>query len=135
MTQYDWKHCQDIQVGQTYEVHWAHSAAGACGTIQQYQAPCLDGVFCRAKLLTDTPSQLGLQTQVFTMVNDENYYYPDLILGMIIVNDDDDNWGTDLAMYTGSTTGTSRDNAICSQYYSFDLACGPPLSFDISISL
>jgi len=25
-------------------------------------------------------------------------------------------FGTDMAIYTGSTTGTSRDNEICSQY-------------------
>ena len=38
-TGYDWKHCKDMHVGETYEVHWPHSAAGACGTVNQYQTP------------------------------------------------------------------------------------------------
>mmetsp|Transcript_25073 Transcript_25073/g.38380 ORF Transcript_25073/g.38380 Transcript_25073/m.38380 type:complete len:291 (-) Transcript_25073:12-884(-) len=31
-TEYNWKHCEGMHVGETYEVHWPHSAAGACGT-------------------------------------------------------------------------------------------------------
>ena len=34
---FDWKYCQGMEVGETYEVHWPHSAAGACGTPNQYQ--------------------------------------------------------------------------------------------------
>ncbi|CAB9526210.1 expressed unknown protein [Seminavis robusta] len=112
-TPYEWKHCDaTMEVGQTYEVHWPHSAAGACGTINQYQTPFYDGVFCRDGVLTDTAAQIGVQGQVFTIVNDEAYYYPDLMRGMIV----DGEFGADMAMYTGSTTGTSRDNEICSQY-------------------
>lgn len=109
---YDWKHCVDMKVGETYEVHWPHSAAGACGTLNQYQTPFYDGVFCRDGVLTETHSQIGVQAQIFTIVNDEDYYYPDLMRGMIVDGDK----GIDLAMYTGSTTGTSRNNEICSQY-------------------
>ncbi|KAL7461576.1 hypothetical protein ACHAXS_001998, partial [Conticribra weissflogii] len=29
-TPYEWKHCIGMEVGETYEVHWPHSAAGAC---------------------------------------------------------------------------------------------------------
>lgn len=29
---YEWQHCLGMEVGETYEVHWPHSAAGACGT-------------------------------------------------------------------------------------------------------
>merc|ERR1711924_114028 len=54
----------------------------------------------------------GVQAQVYTIVNDERYYYPDLIKGMIVAGD----YGKDMAYYTGSTTGTSRDNTVCSQY-------------------
>merc|ERR1712094_130489 len=54
----------------------------------------------------------GVQAQVYTIVNDERYYYPDLIKGMIVAGD----YGKDMAYYTGSTTGTSRDNDVCSQY-------------------
>lgn len=110
--EYDWKHCVDMEVGQTYEVHWPHSAAGACGTLNQFQTPFYDGVFCNADLLTDTAAQIGVQAQVFTIVNDESYYFPDLMHGMIV----DGDFGADMAMYTGSTTGTSRDNEICSQF-------------------
>ena len=45
-------------------------------------------------------------------MNDEHYYYPDLMRGMII----DGDYGHDLAKYTGSTTGTTRSNQVCSQF-------------------
>ena len=80
-----------------------------------------DGVFCNLpfedfqKL---TPQQIahnvGVQSQTFTVVNDEDYYYPDLFSGMII--DEATGKGTDIAIYTGSTTGTQRDNQICSPF-------------------
>merc|ERR1712183_372141 len=54
------------------------------------------------------------QGQVFTIINDESYYYPDLARGMIV--DHDNSMGTDMAVYTGSTTGTTRDNTVCSAY-------------------
>ena len=115
-TPYLWQHCQNMEVGETYEVHWPHSAAGACGTPNQYQTPFYDGVFCRDNILSvDTlAAQIGVQAQVFTIVNDESYYYPDLFRGMIV--DSDNGYGQDVAKYTGSTTGTSRDNEVCSQY-------------------
>jgi hypothetical protein len=109
---FDWKHCKDMEVGQTYEVHWPHSAAGACGTPNQYQTPFYDGVFCTDDVLTDTAAQIGVQAQIFTVVNDEAYYWPDLMRGMIVEGEK----GTDIAYYTGSTTGTSRDNEVCSQF-------------------
>jgi len=60
-------------------------------------------------------SNIGVQGQVFTIVNDENYYYPDLIRGMLV--DAEHEIGIDIAVYTGSTTGTSRDaGGICSAY-------------------
>merc|ERR1711871_1438139 len=113
------KHCVGMHVGYTYEVHWPHSAAGACGTPNQYQTPFYDGVFCSdtaVGLVLDgtipTNKAVGVQGQVFTIVNDEDYYYPDLIRGMIV----DGEMGTDVAKYTGSTTGTTRNNEICSRY-------------------
>ena len=113
-TAYDWQHCLNMEVGQTYEVHFVWSAAGACGTVNQYQTPFLDGMFCLDDIITDTASQLGMQVQVFTVVNDEAYYYPDLLRGMLV--DDNLGLGTEVTKYTGSTTGTSRNNEICSQY-------------------
>jgi len=112
ITPFVWEHCVGMRVGETYEVHWPHSAAGACGTLNQYQTPFYDGVFCRDGVISDTASQIGVQAQVFTIVNDESYYYPDLMRGMIV----DGEYGSDMAMYTGSTTGTTRDNEVCSQF-------------------
>ena len=71
-------------------------------------------MFCNDDIITDTASQIGVQAQVFVIVNDEEYYYPNLMHGMII--DEERSMGTDIAMYTGSTTGTSRNNEICSGY-------------------
>lgn len=120
-TEYAWQHCLDMYVGETYEVHWPHSSLGACGTPYQYQSPFYDGVFCSATsdLLgslgpQDIAANVGVQGQVFTIVNDEHYYYPDLVRGMLV--DIENNMGEDVAIYTGSTTGTSRDNAVCSAY-------------------
>ena len=113
---YSWQHCTNMKVGETYEIHWPHSAAGACGTKWQYQAPFYDGVFCNDGIITIAPlntyQKIGVQSQVFTVVNDESYAKFDLIRGMIV----DGEFGRDIAMYTGSTTGTSRDNAVCSRY-------------------
>ena len=113
---YEWQHCTDMKVGETYEVHWPHSAAGACGTQWQYQTPFYDGVFCRdgiVNILTplNTYKKIGVQSQIFTVVNDEAYFH-NLFGGMIVEGD----YGADIAMYTGSTTGTSRDNDLCSRY-------------------
>ena len=113
--EYDWKHCVDMHVGETYEVHWPHSNMGACGTPNQFQTPFYDGVFCNFDTVFGGSlegAKIGVQGQVFTIVNDESYYYPDLIRGMVV----DGDMGTDVAKYTGSTTGTSRNNEVCSQY-------------------
>jgi hypothetical protein len=113
-TPYEFKHCKNMHVGETYEVHWPHSAGGACGTVNQYQTPFYDGVFCNAGDLANTGTgfNIGVQAQVFTIVNDEAYYYPDLMKGMIIDGDK----GDDMVFYTGSTTGDSRSNSVCSKY-------------------
>jgi hypothetical protein len=120
-TEYDWKHCVGMHVGDTYEVHWPHSAAGDCGTPNQYQTPFYDGVLCHftaantasnGAVAANLSIHVGVQAQVFTIINDEDYYYPDLMRGMII----DGDYGKDMAHYTGSTTGTSRSNTVCSQY-------------------
>jgi hypothetical protein len=118
---YDWKHCLGMHVGETYEVHWPHSKLGACHTPFQFQSPFYDGVFCRfgvahANAIANNAQQMinhvGVQAQVFTIVNDEKYYYPNLMKGAIV---DGDFW-KDVAAYTGSTTGTSRSNTVCSAY-------------------
>jgi len=120
-TPYHWKHCIGMHVGETYEVHWPHSAIGACHTPHQFQTPFYDGVFCGwnaavAQAVNNDAQNLanavGVQAQVFTIVNDESYYYPDLMHGAIV---DGELW-KDVAAYTGSTTGTTRSNTICSKY-------------------
>ena len=126
-TPYNWEHCVDMKVGETYEVHWPHSAFGACNTPNQYQTPFYDGVFCAmdedtaASIgssaegdveLVSTHTQIGVQSQTFTIINDEDYYYPDLFRGMIVEGER----GTEITGYTGSTTGTSRSNEVCSAY-------------------
>jgi Delta carbonic anhydrase len=113
-TPYDWKFCEDMQVGETYEVHWPHSTAGACGTPHQYQTPFADGVFCKSNAIALDPLFLsvGVQAQVFVIVNDDSYYYPDLMRGMIVEGE----MGAEVTKYTGSTTGSSVNNVTCSQY-------------------
>jgi len=118
--EYDWKHCKGMHVGETYEVHWPHSAAGACGTPWQYQSPFYDGVFCMPGIISldplNVPETVGVQGQIFTIINDESYYYADLMRHAIIGNFSGDEFWHDVAKYTGSTTGTSRNNTICSKY-------------------
>jgi hypothetical protein len=123
-TPYNWQYCTHMEVGQTYEIHWPHSAAGMCGTQWQYQSPFYDGVFCRDGVVTIAPlntyKKIGVQGQVFTIVNDatvnSSLYYPNLFRGMLTAADGNAAFGSDMAMYTGSTTGTSRDNDVCSRY-------------------
>ena len=106
-----------MYVGETYEVHWPHSAAGACGTKWQFQTPFYDGVFCRDGIITIAPlntfKTVGVQGQVFTIVNDEEHMPPENLMDHAWK--DDTHW-KDVAKYTGSTTGTSRDNQVCSRY-------------------
>eukprot|EP00804_Cyclotella_cryptica_P004113 CCRYP_016845-RC/>CCRYP_016845-RC protein AED:0.37 eAED:0.37 QI:0/-1/0/1/-1/0/1/0/171 len=110
-----------MDIGETYEVHWPHSASGACGTVNQYQTPHYDGIFCKLDMDTfstlaaqDIANAIGVQSQVFTVVNDESYFYPDMMRGMIV--DEKMGMGQDVAFYTGSTTGDTRSNEVCSMY-------------------
>jgi len=121
-TEYAWQFCKDMHVGETYEVHWPHSALGACGTPYQYQDPFYDGVFCGIDAEVETlglshqtiANSVGVQGQVFTVINDEDFFYPNMISGMIV--DAEHNMGVDITVYTGSTTGQSRSNTVCSNY-------------------
>lgn len=89
-TPYDWKYCKGMEVGQTYEVHWPHSAAGACGTKWQMQYPFYDGVFCKGGVISlgtggqdqanplngfNVHQKIGVQGQVFTIVNSDAVEY------------------------------------------------------------
>merc|ERR1712238_568262 len=59
---------------------------------------------------------VGVQAQVFTIVNDdsEEYTYQNLFDGMIV--DDTKQMGVDMAYYVGSTTGQKVSNTECSPY-------------------
>ena len=127
-TAYNWQNCVNMQVGPTYEVQWPCSAAEACGTLNQYQTPFADGVLCNwATVGNTTYEQIGVQAQVFIVVNDESYYYSNLIRGMLV--DATSGHGSDMALYTGSTTSSSKSNTVCSQYapitWQVDRKCWP----------
>merc|ERR1712127_943641 len=74
-----------MEVGETYEVHWPNSAFGSCGTVDQYQTPFYDGVLCHfgeeGDILSNLAFKVGVQAQIYTVVNDEAYFYPDMIRG------------------------------------------------------
>jgi hypothetical protein len=82
---YDWKYCKHMEVGQTYEVHWPHSAAGMCNTKWQMQTPFYDGVFCKPDVISlgtgsnltgfNVHDTIGVQGQVFTIVNSDDAEY------------------------------------------------------------
>jgi hypothetical protein len=114
-TEYDWKYCTNMHVGYTYEVHWPHSSAAPCGLYSDGLA----GLFCESH----TPEHVGVQGQVFVVVNDDSgdYDMPRLIEGMHIDE------SSDIAKYTGSSTGQSHNNEICSPYagisWHVDRAC------------
>lgn len=83
----------------------------------RYQTPFYDGVFCKDDVLTltNTAKKVGVQAQVFVVINDDSagYMFDDLIDGMYI--NEARGFGSDMAIYTGSTTGTSRSNEVCSK--------------------
>ena len=115
-----------MHVGETYEVHWPHSSAGACGTKWQYQTPFYDGVLCNNEAvgivhgldnsLANLPQFVGVEGQVFTIVNDPAYDVHLGIDGAIKGTFGDREFWQDVAKYTGSTTGQTRDNQVCSAY-------------------
>jgi len=131
-TPYEWKYCTNMEVGATYEVHWPHSAAGMCGSKWQYQNSFYDGVFCNDGIISlgdsppfNVPQRVGVEGQVFTIVNSDDPMYQnyDLVHGAW---KDESHW-VDVAKYVGSTTGTTRDNVVCSMYspitWQVDRAC------------
>ena len=95
----------------------------------QYQYPFYDGVFCGQGPetisigngdLADPPNTFnvnkrgGVQGQVYTIINSDatEYQHDTLFYGAWMGQ----NHWSDVATYIGSTTGTSRDNNVCSMY-------------------
>merc|ERR1712146_385317 len=100
-----------------------HSAAGDCGTKWQYQTPFYDGVFCNDGIISigesppfNVAQRVGVQGQVFTIVNSDapEHQYDDLFHGAWM--DETNGKWDDVAIYVGSTTGTSRSDETCSMY-------------------
>jgi len=120
-TEYDWQYCRDMNVGLTYEIHWPHSNLGKCDTEWQFQTHFMDGVLCYANeagLSTETAldavfdsgaAKIGVQGQVFTVVNDDAYDYPDWNMLYSWNND----LASNVAVYQGSTTGQKDGNTVC----------------------
>ena len=84
---------------------------------------CNPGVFCNAGIISigDNPpfnvhKTVGVQGQVFTIVNsDDDEYQNDDLWAHAWMDEAAGKW-TDVAKYVGSTTGTTRDNEVCSFY-------------------
>merc|ERR1711862_620701 len=113
LTPYVFQHCKGVvEVGKSYEVQYVHSSAGY-SQAELTADPSLDlmddGLLRAANgrgLLNPT---IAVQAKVFHIVRDSAT--PNEMLH---------GWGNsapaDAAMYTGSTTGPSYNNEICSPY-------------------
>jgi len=125
---YEWKHCEGLKVGYTYEIHWPHSNLGDCGSKWQYQSHFMDGVLCNANAAHMSPedavnavfsapdnfaeriAKIGVQALVFTLTNDDAHDYPewDMMKGF------NPTLATNVAIYQGSTTAQKNGNEDCS---------------------
>ena len=121
-----WKHRADMKVGETYEVLTGPTSnMGACGTLNQYQTPFYDGVFCALKAggrrgrhvhaTARTSEARGhhrrsvSSREIFTHANDETSCWPRPHARVDIV---EGTRGTEITGYTGSTTGMTRNNEV-----------------------
>merc|ERR1711879_39158 len=121
---YEFQYCKNVKVGETYEIHYPYSSAGAVAAALDDDVTSLsDGLGSAANGRSLLNPFLVVQGQVFFIVNDDNYYYDDMVHG----------WQTGLAaedsvMYAGSTTGPSHTNEVCSPYavsWHVDRKCHP----------
>jgi len=128
---YVFQHCRgDVQVGKSYEVHYVHSSAGY--TSEELEGADQDGIDDGLGGAANGRGLLNpmivVQGQVFQIVaGAENV--TDLLHGWTVVGHENS------VMYSGSTTGESHDNAVCSPYvitWHVDLACHrvSPEAFD-----
>lgn len=121
-TPYAFQHCSEhMRVGYTYEIHWPHSNLGACGTEWQYQSHFMNGVLCKANevnmpvadavnsVFGTQTTKIGVQAQVFTIVNDSAYDYPT----WNAMGGWNSSLARDVAFYQGSTTGQQNGNVTC----------------------
>lgn len=99
---YDFQYCKETEVGETYEFHFVYSTGG------EKLGAGLGGAFA-----TTSEPTIIVQGQVFVVVNDDTGAYDhDMLSGSTF-----DKLGEDIALYMGSTTGTSyNNNDKCSPY-------------------
>jgi len=126
---YSFVHCKGVEVGKTYEVHYVHSTAGVhraeLGDNADMMADGLGGAANGRGLLNP---MVVVQGQVFRIVNGAPTV-SDMLHGWTVVDH------SDSVMYSGSTTGPSHDNTVCSPYvisWHVDRVCHDvaPASFD-----
>jgi len=105
---YVWQCCTgEMHIGKTYEVHYVHSNA-APGTDSD---PVLyDGHSVHARGLLNP--MVAIESVVYTIVNDDDHTYDDLVHGWDIPGLDN----SSRVMYPGSTTGNSFNNEFCSPF-------------------
>ena len=94
---FEFRHCKDVKVGSTYELHWVYSSGGV--TIGEG----LGGAFDR-----QANPNIIVQSQVYVVVNDHRYNAHDLVHGW------NETLATNKVRYLGSTTGPSFNNVNCS---------------------
>jgi len=128
---FEFQHCKGkVEVGKSYEVHYVHSSAG-------YSEEALkgadfdlmnDGLGGAANGRGQLNPMVVVQGQVFQIVQGADTV-DDMLHGWSVVGHENS------VMYTGSTTGPSHNNEVCSPYaitWHVDLKCHrvSPESFD-----
>jgi len=131
MAPYTFRHCKgDVQVGKSYEVHYVHSSAGY--SAEDLNGVDIDGIDDGLGGAANGRGMLNpmivVQGQVFQIVNGADNV-TDLLHGWTVVGHENS------VMYSGSTTGTSHNNEVCSPYvitWHVDTACHrvSPEAFD-----
>ncbi|CAE7569572.1 unnamed protein product [Symbiodinium natans] len=112
MTPYTFQYCKgDVQVGKSYEVHYVHSTAGTDNDASDNMNADLlaDGLGGAANGRGLLNPMVVVQGQIYQIVNG-GPTVNDLLHGWTVVGHNNS------VMYSGSTTGQSHDNSVCSPY-------------------
>jgi hypothetical protein len=131
MKPYEFQYCKgDVAVGKSYEIHYVHSSAGYTkeeGTEAEVDG-IDDGLGGAANGRGLLNPMVVVEAQVFQIVNGADNV-GDMLHGWTVVGHNNS------VMYSGSTTGPSHTNSICSPYvitWHVDKDCHlvSPASFD-----
>lgn len=132
LTAYTFQYCKgQVEVGKSYEIHYVHSSAGYTAA-DVAGNPDVDGMDDGLGGAANGRGLLNpmvvVQGQVFQIAHD-GAEVNDMLHGWTVVGH------TDSVMYSGSTTGPSHNNEVCSPYvitWHVDKACHKvtPASFD-----